>query len=125
MCDSIPLESAITADIQRYLARVPDWWGFKVQGGGTQMRGVPDIVGCYRGLFVAFEVKRPKVGKLSALQAHRIDQILSAKGHASVVCGVDDVKRVIEGLAAHVCEGGTGNCGHEERDAGRHHRPDA
>ena len=100
MCESIPLESTITADIQRYLSKLPDWWGFKVQGGGSQMRGVPDIVGCYRGLFVGFEVKRPKVGKVSALQTHRIEQIQSAKGHAFVVYGVEDVKRELEGLAA-------------------------
>ena len=98
----IPLESAITAQIQRYLARVSGWWGFKVQGGGAQMRGVPDIVGCYCGLFVAFEVKRPEVGKLSELQKHRIDQIIAAGGRAFVVYGVEDVKRALEGLSAHV-----------------------
>lgn len=125
MCDEIPLESAITVEIQRYLSKLPDWWGFKVQGGGSQMRGVPDIVGCYRGLFVGFEVKRPKVGKLSALQAHRIEQIQAAKGHAFVVYGVEDVKNSLKWLVAHVCEGGTGNCGHEERNTGRDHRPDA
>lgn len=97
--ETIPLESAITAEIQRYLGRLPDWWGFKVQGGGSQMRGVPDIVGCYRGLFVAFEVKRPVVGKISALQAHRIDQIKAVNGHACVVYGVEDVKRELECLA--------------------------
>lgn len=96
----VPLESTITAEIQRYLGKLPDWWGFKVQGGGSQMRGVPDIVGCYRGLFVGFEVKRPVVGKISALQAHRIEQIKAAKGHAFVVYGVEDVKRALEGLAA-------------------------
>lgn len=96
----IPLESAITAEIQRYLGKLPDWWGFKVQGGGSQMIGVPDIVGCYRGLFVGFEVKRPVVGKISALQAHRIEQIKAAKGHAFVVYGVEDVKQALEGLAA-------------------------
>lgn len=100
--ENIPLESAITAEIQRYLRKLPGWWGFKVQGGGSQMRGVPDIVGCYRGLFVAFEVKRPVVGRLSDLQAHRIDQIKAVKGHAFVVYGVEDVKKALEVLAANV-----------------------
>lgn len=108
MCESIPLESTITAEIQRYLNKLPDWWGFKVQGGGSQMRGVPDIVGCYRGLFVGFEVKRPKVGKVSALQAHRIEQIQSAKGHAFVVYGVEDVKRELQGLVSFTRAGGGG-----------------
>lgn len=108
MREDIPLESAITADIQRYLARLPDWWGFKVQGGGSQMRGVPDIVGCYRGLFVAFEVKRPVVGKVSELQKHRIDQIKAANGYAFVVYGVEDVKRELAVLASHAFVGGGG-----------------
>lgn len=108
MCADIPLESTITAQIQRYLGKLPGWWGFKVQGGGSQMRGVPDIVGCYRGLFVAFEVKRPVVGKLSELQKHRIEQIKSAKGNVYVVYSVEDVKKALDMLAAHICEGGTG-----------------
>lgn len=104
----IPLESTITAEIQRYLSKLPDWWGFKVQGGGSQMRGVPDIVGSYRGLFVGFEVKRPVVGKLSKLQEHRIEQIKSAGGHAFVVYGVEDVKRAFDGLASLTNVGGGG-----------------
>lgn len=112
MKDQIPLESAITADIQRYLARREGWWGFKVQGGAQQMRGVPDIVGCYCGRFVAFEVKRPSVGRVSQLQAHRIDQINAVGGCACVVYGVDDVRAVLDDLgrvlAANACEGGGG-----------------
>ena len=106
--ENIPLESVITKQIQRYLDTLPGWWGFKVQGGSSQMRGVPDIVGCYRGLFVAFEVKRPKVGRLSELQKHRIEQIKNAGGLACVVCSVEDVKQALEGLAAFVSDGGPG-----------------
>ena len=98
---SVPLEAEITRQIQRYLAGLPDWWGFKVQGSAQQMRGVPDIVGCYRGLFVAFEIKRPFLGKVSKIQHHMIDQIKAAKGRAFVVYSVDDVKQVLAGLAAH------------------------
>ena len=102
----IPLESAITAQIQRYLARVSGWWGFKVQGGGAQMRGVPDIVGCYCGLFVGFEVKRPEVGKLSELQKHRIDQIIAAGGRAFVVHDAAEVKQALEWLGSNARTGG-------------------
>lgn len=102
----IPLESAITAEIQKYLKKLPDWWGFKVQGGGAQLKGVPDIIGCYRGFFVGFEVKRPVVGQVSEIQKHRIEQIRAAGGHAFVVYGLDDVKKALEGLGAVVCVGG-------------------
>lgn len=102
--DAIPLEAEITRQIQRYLAGVPDWWGFKVQGSAQQMRGVPDIVGCYRGLFVAFEIKRPNLGKVSKIQHHMIERIKAAKGHAFVVRSVDDVKQVLDMFASHACE---------------------
>lgn len=104
--EDIPLESTITASIQRWLSKQPEWFGFKVAGGGAQMRGVPDIVGCWRGHFVGLEVKRPGVGRVSELQKHRVDQIRGAGGVAAVVYSVDDVKRLLEGLAALVCAGG-------------------
>ena len=107
----IPLESTITAEIQKWLKRQPSWWGFKVMGGAQQKRGVPDIVGCWKGMFVAFEVKRPVVGRVSDLQAHIIDQINSVGGRAFVVYSVEDVKRAImlldaDMLAARTFEGG-------------------
>ena len=110
MCDreNIPLESTITGEIQRMLALRPGWWGFKVQGGGSQMRGVPDIVGCYKGLFVGFEVKRPVIGKVSALQEHRIEQIKAAGGHAYVVYSVQDVRKVLDVLDDLTFAGGAG-----------------
>lgn len=96
----VPLESEITRKIQRYLASVDGWWGFKVLGGGAQMRGVPDIVGCYRGRFVALEVKRPAgLGVVSELQRLRLRQIGEAGGLAVVVYGVEDVRQVIAQLA--------------------------
>ena len=113
--DAIPLESTITASIQRWLNKQPCWWGYKVAGGAAQMRGVPDIVGCWRGRFVGFEVKRPTVGRVSDLQRHRIDQVRAAGGVAEVVYGLEDVRRVLdevdsairaEGLAACSCDGG-------------------
>lgn len=98
--DGIPLESTITNNIQRYLKRLPGWWGFKVMGGAQQKRGVPDIIGCYRGRFVGLEVKRPVLGRVSDLQEAIIEQINAVGGCAVVVYGVDDVKQVIAALDA-------------------------
>ena len=98
--ENIPLESAITAKIQKWLKSQPSWWGFKVMGGAQQKRGVPDIVGCWRGAFVAFEVKRPQVGRVSDLQKHIIEQINEVGGRAFVVYSVEDVKRAIMSVEA-------------------------
>lgn len=92
-----PLERAITDGILRYLRGLAECWCFKVAGSGSQMRGVPDIVGCYRGRFFALEVKRPKVGKLSKIQSYVIGQIACAGGVVAVVRSVDDVKALLKG----------------------------
>lgn len=100
--ENIPLESAITAQIQRWLKSQACWWGFKVLGGAQQKRGVPDIVGTWNGSFIAFEVKRPVVGRVSPLQEHVIEEIQKAGGHAFVVRSVEDVKRAIMRIDPHM-----------------------
>lgn len=98
MAEQVPLEADITRAIQRMLAKRAGWWGYKVAGGAAQMRGVPDIVGCYRGRLVALEIKRPHVGRLSPLQALRIDQIRAAGGVAEVVTSPDEVSKILDSL---------------------------
>lgn len=91
----IPLERTITDAILRALRAKEGVWCFKVLGGGGQMRGVPDIVGCYRGRFFALEVKRPQLGRLSAIQARRIADIGAAGG---IVCVVHDVAEAMAAI---------------------------
>lgn len=62
---------------------------FKVWGSEHMMAGLPDIIGCYRGKFFAFEVKMPEkranVSKIQHRVHHKIDL---AGGHVRVVCSV-------------------------------------
>ena len=51
--------------------------------GGYGMSGVPDIVGCFMGLFVAVECKAGK-GRLTALQEREIEKIKEAEGFTFV-----------------------------------------
>jgi Holliday junction resolvase len=51
---------------------------------GYGRSGVPDIVGCVNGMFLAIECKAGK-GKLTALQANEIQSIRHAGGVAVVV----------------------------------------
>jgi len=90
-----PLESKITKSIMAYLKKRGVWF-FKVAGGPMQQRGVPDLVCCVDGLFVAMEVKRPGVGRLTDLQALTIERIRDAGGVAEVVTSVDEAAAVIE-----------------------------
>ena len=92
-----PLERTITDKILRWLRAQDGCWCFKVAGSGGQMRGVPDIVGCFNGRFFALEVKRPKGGRLSVIQKHVIGLIAGAGGIVGVVRSVEDVQRLLLG----------------------------
>jgi len=50
-----------------------------------QLAGIPDIIGCYRGRFIAFEVKRDAKGKPTAMQAYMMEKITAAGGVATVI----------------------------------------
>lgn len=59
--------------------------------------GVPDIVCCYKGRFVAVEVKRPEtVGNVSKLQAYNLDKIQEAGGIGFVAYSKEQVAKVLE-----------------------------
>jgi len=76
-------------------------FGFKIHGGPTMMVGLPDLIFCYRGRFVALEVKMPE-GVVSKIQARRIKEIRDAGGHAYVVRSVASAVRVLERVDRHI-----------------------
>jgi len=79
-------ESKIQAKIIEYL-RSQAIYTIKVVAA-TQA-GNPDIIGCYRGKFIAIEVKRP--GKnLTPLQESKAEQIKKAGGHFAVAHSLDE-----------------------------------
>jgi Holliday junction resolvase len=93
-----PLESKVTKAIMAYLEG-RGIWCFKVAGGPMQQRGVPDIICSVNGMFVALEVKRPRLGRLTDLQALTIERIRESGGVAEVVTSVEEAAAVIDGLA--------------------------
>ena len=72
---------------------------FKVHGGPTMMVGLPDQIMCYRGRFVAMEVKMP-TGKTTKIQERRIAEIKAAGGHAFVVRSVEDAMDALDDVDA-------------------------
>ena len=88
-------ESDIVRAILKYLKTVPDCFCWKEHGGMYGTAGIPDVICCYRGKFVAFEVKTEK-GKTTALQESVINKIQNCGGKAAVVRSVEDVKAVLE-----------------------------
>lgn len=74
-------------------------FAFKVHGGPMMMVGLPDIIACVDGRFVAFETKVPAKRKNVSVAQQRIhDLIRRAGGVAVVVCGPSEALGIISEL---------------------------
>lgn len=91
------LERDIVNTIMKYLKTVPACFSFKEHGGMYGTAGIPDIICCIQGYFIAFEVKT-SVGRLTVLQQKTINKINTAKGKAYKVTGVQDVSNILDSL---------------------------
>lgn len=59
------------------------------------VRGLPDIIGCYRGVFVGLEIKT-ETGRLSEAQKLTLEKIKHAGGIGRVVRNIPQVWAVFE-----------------------------
>lgn len=87
------LEAGIVQKIRKAVEK-DGGWVLKVHGSPSQVAGIPDLIICWRGLFVALEVKRPG-GSATPLQAHTLDEISKAGGSVGVVTSVEEAFDVI------------------------------
>lgn len=81
-----------------------DIWFFKVHGGPFQMAGVPDILGCLRGIFFGFEVKEED-GELSDIQIEVMWDIRRAGGVARSIIDPQEAVSILR-KALDKAEGG-------------------
>lgn len=66
-------------------------WCIKIHGSEFMPVGTPDILGCYRGLFFAFETKLPeKRSNTSAMQIRTLEKLQAAGALAHVVCSPEE-----------------------------------
>lgn len=74
-------------------------WQVKFFANSYTRSGIPDILACINGYFVAIEVKGPN-GKPSPLQIHHCEAIRKAGGFAFILypSGFDDFKQIVHGL---------------------------
>ena len=91
------LEKDIVNQIMRYLKTVPDCFAWKQHGGQFGTAGLPDIILCLNGRFVAFEVKTTS-GRLTPLQESTLTKIRKAKGNAYKVTSLQEVKEIVKNL---------------------------
>lgn len=88
-------ESDITKSILKYLKTLPHCFFWKEHGGIYGTSGIPDIIVCIDGRFIALEVKTQK-GKTTPLQNAVIKKIHSSGGFAFVVRSVEEAKNAID-----------------------------
>ncbi len=87
-------ESDLIRKIVEYLKTVPNLFYWKEHGGMYGTAGIPDLIICYKGRFIAFECKVGK-NKPTVLQEMTIKQIIKAGGYAMVVRTVEEVRKTI------------------------------
>ena len=89
-------EGKVKKKIKEYLVTTGAWYYLPVSNGMGRV-GCPDILVCYKGHFLAFEVKSPgKIGNTTANQDREIAGINAAHGLAIVVDDVEQVMEVID-----------------------------
>ena len=88
-------ESDITKSILKYLKTLPRCFFWKEHGGIYGTSGIPDIIVCIDGRFIALEVKTQK-GKTTPLQNDAIRKIRSSGGFAFVVRSMEEAKNAID-----------------------------
>lgn len=87
---------------KRFEEQVKKWlkehgvWYLKTWSNGVQRSGVPDLLICWKGRFIALELKAEN-GKPTPLQIHEIEQIKKAGGVALILrpSGFEELKNFL------------------------------
>ena len=89
-------EADLVKKIMTKLEKGPGGIWIKVSAGPFQVAGLPDIIGCYKGLFFGLEVKLPgKENTLTKIQQFWIRKIVEAGGIAHMVTSVEQALEIV------------------------------
>ena len=91
------MEKDTVKSIVGFLKSMPQTFVWKEHGGMYGTAGIPDVICCHKGRFIAFEVKT-ETGKATLLQEITLRRITEAGGTAVLVRSLDEVKTVMEDL---------------------------
>lgn len=87
-------EAKISQNIQKMI-KSRGGFCFKVWGNPMMMNGLPDIICCYRGLFIGFETKT-ELGSTDARQEYVHRKLSEAGGLVFVPRNVQDASEVLD-----------------------------
>lgn len=83
-------EARLRTRIVKALNAHSGWWTV-THADGFGERGIPDIIGCYQGVFFGLEVKLPgKEYTLTPIQSRTLKKIKDAAGKSAMVTSVDE-----------------------------------
>lgn len=90
------------AKVKAKLYKIMKEWGvyyFSPQTGGYGRSGVPDIICCYKGRFIAIECKAGK-NRPTPLQEAEMEKIRTAQGVAAVINedNIDLLEQILKGF---------------------------
>lgn len=88
-------EKAVENKIKKWL-KDKNYWFFKVHGSIFQPSGIPDVLACINGKFIAIEVKRSKGGIVSPLQKAQIEKIKENGGIAGVASSMEEFLEILK-----------------------------
>lgn len=87
-------EGKVKQAIKGFLRSLASCWFFMPAAHGYGVNGIPDFVGCYKGVFFAIEAKAP--GKMSTLTPLQKQAIAGINGAAGWAIAADRLEPVVE-----------------------------
>ena len=94
-------EKKFETRVKAWLDSLKNVWHFKVHGTAATGAGIPDIIACVNGVFVALEIKSDK-GRVSEIQKATLRRMDRAGALKFIVCPSNfaKIKLLIEELNA-------------------------
>lgn len=91
-------EGKVKAAVKRWLKAKGVWYFMPVQTG-MGVSGIPDLLCCWQGTFIAIETKAPgKRGNVTELQKYQMEGIRRAGGVAVVVDDASQLEAIWKDL---------------------------
>lgn len=96
-----PLESNLVRKVKTYITTtfLKEAWILKTVGNASQRSGVPDIICCIQGKFIAIETKREDgSGEISNQQTIEAKCIKNAGGWVIISDNFNEIKKFINNI---------------------------
>jgi len=97
---TISLESTIVSNAVKWTNMQPRCWAMKTHGGMYGKAGIPDVLACINGSFLAGEFKRPKPAgsPVTVLQMKTLDDLAKAGAATGIFRSQGEWRMAVLGL---------------------------